>query len=132
MIGNNSENSIYSPDSFRYHGDNYERDVHTDRHYRLETSRNLRHDTDGALVKRRISYDAYMESYKNCYSKQNEPMWESSPLHERRKIQVKYRGNYIDFGYKEGGNYPMYIEEALTIYHAIACFKNTGHIGSDA
>jgi hypothetical protein len=68
MIGNNSENNIYSPDSFRYRGIYYERDVYTNRYYRHEKSRNPRPDTNGALVKRRVSYEAYREAYKNCSS----------------------------------------------------------------
>jgi hypothetical protein len=67
VSGFRADNQIFSRDRFLSNGVNYEKDVWgLDRYYRLEESRSLRREMDGALVRRRISRAACEEAYRDC------------------------------------------------------------------
>jgi hypothetical protein len=67
MTGFRADNHIFGHDQFISNSVNYEKDYWgLDRYYRMEASRSLRREMDGALVRRRISKAAYEEIYRDC------------------------------------------------------------------
>lgn len=63
---NMADSKLWSIDNFLYHGTVYERDIHTNRYYLYERSRDRRHNMAALPVKRRISSMVFSEAYKNC------------------------------------------------------------------
>ncbi len=55
---------IINENSFVYNYINYEKDEYNGRYYMLVESCNLRHEMDGALVRKRISKKVYEEALK--------------------------------------------------------------------
>jgi hypothetical protein len=60
---------IFNDDMFELDGINYERDTYSGRYYRLDESVSLRREMDGALVRRRISKQVYVERFQECKMK---------------------------------------------------------------